>query len=169
MIIDSERIGLDKKFYELCNEVVMKNDLLLYDLVYIPGQKTLRLFVIDENKDTADLNDCVKIDRALTEHIENLEWIPDSLVLEVSSPGIFRGLTTVDHFNSARGKDVNLQLNKKLKDLINVEFNKKMKESRKVTAMLVEVYDGEIEVNLDNQIFKIKYENIKKANLETKI
>ena len=94
-----KRTGLEAKFLDVCLPVVLAEELGLYDLEYIAGSKTLKLFVIDEKTKSAVLQDCIKVDRALSEIMES-DWVPDDIVLEVSSPGLFRKLRSIDHFEA---------------------------------------------------------------------
>ncbi|MGQ4650301.1 ribosome maturation factor RimP [Lyngbya aestuarii] len=49
------------------------------------------------------LNDCERMSRALEEELDATDIIPDAYVLEVSSPGISRQLTTDREFVSFKG------------------------------------------------------------------
>lgn len=52
------------------------------------------------------LNDCEKMSKALDEHLDGLELIPGSYVLEISSPGVPTELTTDKEFSSFKGFEV---------------------------------------------------------------
>ena len=186
MDFKTERKGLEKKFYELCFPVVTELGYELYDLQYLAGGQTLRLFIENPETKTAVLDDCAAVDRALSEPIDHAEWVPESLVLEVSSPGLFRPLRTLEHFERTIGENICLHLNQKLELLLeassrseakSIELPKKMKSEKKLIANLVNVVEDGLEVRLDtgkdresdNSIVWIGFENIKKANLETNI
>ena len=77
MDIHQERIGLEKKFFLLCDPVVQEAGYRLYDLEYITGQKLLRLFIQDPRTGSALIEDCVKVDHALSEPFEKEDWIPE--------------------------------------------------------------------------------------------
>ena len=49
------------------------------------------------------LDDCERMSRALEERLDALDIIPDTYVLEISSPGISRQLTTDREFLSFKG------------------------------------------------------------------
>ena len=52
------------------------------------------------------LDDCERMSRALEEKLDAIDLIPDSYVLEVSSPGISRELTTDREFTAFKGFSV---------------------------------------------------------------
>jgi ribosome maturation factor RimP len=56
--------------------------------------------------DDTSLDDCERMSRALEEQLDALDLIPDSYVLEISSPGISRELTTDREFISFKGFSV---------------------------------------------------------------
>ncbi len=56
--------------------------------------------------DDTSLEDCERMSRALEEKLDALDLIPESYVLEVSSPGISRQLTTDREFISFKGFSV---------------------------------------------------------------
>lgn len=106
MDIHQERIGLEKKFFLLCDPVVQEAGYRLYDLEYITGQKLLRLYIQDPRTGSALIEDCVKVDHALSEPFEKEDWIPEEITLEVSSPGVYRHIANLDHFKMSLGEMV---------------------------------------------------------------
>lgn len=62
----------------------------------------LRLDIRNVSKDTS-LNDCESMSRALEAALDRLEVIPNSYVLEISSPGIPKNLTTDRQLISFKG------------------------------------------------------------------
>ena len=57
-----------------------------------------------------DLDAIAALSRSASERLDAIPAIPDSYVLEVSSPGVDRPLTTEKHFRRARGRKVELDL-----------------------------------------------------------
>lgn len=62
----------------------------------------LRVDIRNGSGDTG-LDDCERMSRALEEQLDDLDIIPDAYVLEISSPGISRQLTTDREFISFKG------------------------------------------------------------------
>lgn len=167
MVLRSKRTGMEKKFYDLCHDVVTQAGFELYDMDYIQGSSTLRLFIQNPETGTADIEECAVVDRALGPYIDEADWMPETLTLEVSSPGLFRSLTDLNHFKSAAGEFVQLTLKKKLNS---DELPKKMKGSKKFIGVLKQVHDDGVDLELDKELtLTFMFEDIAKANLETQI
>lgn len=62
----------------------------------------LRVDIRNSTEDTG-LDDCERMSRALEEKLDAADIIPDTYVLEISSPGISRQLTTEREFISFKG------------------------------------------------------------------
>lgn len=168
-VIKSDLSGIEKKFEELCLQVVDDCGLELYDIDYINGSKTLKLFVIDAKTNSAVIDDCMKVDRAMTPFIEEEEWMPDELTLEVSSPGVYRQLNKLEHFKSSVGENIFLSTKIKLDESFCTGISKSLNGQKKFIANLVEVKDDGLTLKAESFKFFIKYEDIKKANLEPEI
>ena len=97
----------------------------VYELDYLSGQSSLRLYIMNPESKTAVIEDCIKIDRALTPYIDQESWMPQELILEVSSPGLFRDLRQAWHFNISSGERIQVLLKKNLGD-INENFQEKL-------------------------------------------
>lgn len=65
----------------------------------------LRVDIRNGSNDTG-LDDCERMSRALEEKLDAMDIIPDAYVLEISSPGISRQLTTDREFISFKGFSV---------------------------------------------------------------
>lgn len=166
MVIKSDRTGVEKKFYELCSKLCSELGLDIYDLDYLKGSHTLRVFIMDPKTKTAVLEDCSKLDRALTPFIEEEEWMPSELTLEVSSPGMFRHLASVAHFEMSIDETIQFTVKTRL---VNENFPgipKSLQGERKVTGVLKSASAEGICVLADEFELNLKYEDIKKANLE---
>ncbi len=166
MDLNEERRGLEKKFYELCQVVVRECGFVLYDLDYIVGQKTLRIYIMNPQTKTALVDDCVAVDRAMTPYIERETWMPSALTLEVSSPGAERYLRSLEHFEWVVGKKISLTLFKSLGEIAGKELPKSLKGSKKVVAILRSVTRDRLEIEAEEEHVLVPFESIKKANLE---
>jgi len=161
-----QRSELEVKFVELCSQVVQDLDLEIYDLEYLSSQFILRVYVQDPKTKSAVIEDCIKLDHALTEHIEDLEWMPKELTLEVSSPGMFRDLRCKDHFEAVAGEMVDLILFKDFDSIVECEdLPRRLKKQKKIRIKVIETMDNGIVVSEDDQKFEIDFKLIKKAKL----
>lgn len=166
MDLVKDRTGIEAKFYELCNKVVPENGLKLYDMEYVSGSYTLRVYIMDEKTGSAVIEDCVKIDRALSPFIDEFDWIPEQLVLEVSSPGMFRDLKTLEHFQSAVNEIISVTITGKLDEEILKGASKKIANAKKFRGNLTQVDDSRILMDIDGFSLPINFKQMKKANLD---
>ena len=135
----------------------------LYDMEYIKGSKTLRVYIADKETGSALIEDCVKVDRAFTDHVEAADWVPEDFVLEVSSPGVYRKLKTEDHFESAVEELVFIETNTP----VEIEgVTKKGKGTKKFRALLKNIVDKKLILDADGTQFELELSQVKKANLD---
>lgn len=92
---------------ELATPVAEQLQLEVVDAVFHTNQNppVLRVDIRNPQQDTG-LNDCERMSRALEAALDEANIIPDAYVLEISSPGISRQLTTDREFISFKGFSV---------------------------------------------------------------
>ena len=69
-----------------------------------------RIMVIADGDTALDLDAVAALSRSASALLDALDDMQDDYVLEVSSPGVDRPLTSAKHFRRARGRKVELQL-----------------------------------------------------------
>lgn len=166
MDIKQERSGLEKKFYLMCEPVVQEAGYRLYDLEYVSTQKLLRLYIQDPRTGSALIDDCVKVDHALTEPFEKEEWIPEDVVLEVSSPGVYRNIANLEHFKMSVGEIVAVVIMGQLSDEQTEGAPKGIKGEKKFRGKLLEVGNEDFTIEVKNFPLKLTYKQVKKVNLD---
>lgn len=166
MDIQKERAGLEKKFFLLCEPVVQEAGYRLYDLEYLTGQKLLRLYIEDPRTKTALIDDCVKVDHALSPAFETETWIPEDVVLEVSSPGIFRELTTLEHFKTFVNEIVMVIIMGKLTEEQTAGAPKGVKGEKKIRGVLSAVTEQGITMDIQGFKLNLEFPQIKKVTLD---
>ena len=89
-----------------------ENQFELVDVEYVKeaGQWYLRAYIDKEGGFT--INDCEMVSRCLSDWLDKEDFIPDSYILEVSSPGLGRPLKKEKDFERSVGKDVEIRLYK---------------------------------------------------------
>ncbi|PMB16403.1 ribosome maturation factor RimP [Fischerella thermalis CCMEE 5205] len=89
---------------DLATPVAKELELEIVGVVFHTNQRppVLRVDIRNPHQDTG-LDDCERMSRALEATLDAAEVIPDTYVLEVSSPGISRQLTTDREFISFKG------------------------------------------------------------------
>ena len=92
--------------------VLEQHQFELVDVEYVRevGVWYLRCYIDKEGGITVD--DCEVINRLLGEWLDKEDFIEDSYILEVSSPGLGRHLTKEKDFARSIGKDVEIRLYK---------------------------------------------------------
>jgi ribosome maturation factor RimP len=89
---------------ELAAPIAERLDLEVVGAIFQTNKKppVLRVDVRNRETDTS-LDDCEKMSRALEEQLDATQLLPDSYILEISSPGISRQLATDREFISFKG------------------------------------------------------------------
>jgi ribosome maturation factor RimP len=80
------------------------------DVVIDPRVSPPRITVIADGETALDLGAVAALSRSAAALLDGLDNIGDRYVLEVSSPGVDRPLTSEKHFRRARGRKVELEL-----------------------------------------------------------
>ncbi len=169
MVLKGPRTGLELKFFELTQKIVAENGLEIYEMEWHAPSGNLVVYIMNPETKSAVLDDCVKIDRGFNPFLETESWIPENFTLEVSSPGLYRGLSTISHFRSVVGESIMLHLVKKIDEEKYPDFPKAMRNNLKIKVELVAVNDEGIDVDAKGVKIHIPFLQIKKANLETDI
>jgi len=102
---------LTPKILELATPIAESLGLEVVDAVFHTNHSppVLRLDIRNSSDDTS-LDDCERMSRAIEAVLDESDIIPDAYVLEVSSPGISRSLSTDREFISFKGFSVSLSL-----------------------------------------------------------
>ncbi len=99
------------------------------------------------------LDDCVRASRAIDALLEVEDPIPGSYVLEVSSPGVERGLWEKWHYERALGK------------MIKLDLAKPVEGKRRLRAVLHRVVDDEVELEVEGKVVSVPLGDIIKAHV----
>ena len=85
----------------------------LYDVEYCKEGKNYFLRIFIDKEDGIDINDCEKVNDAITDILDEANYIKEQYFLEVSSPGIERILRKDRHLEQNIGEEINIKLFKK--------------------------------------------------------
>ena len=131
----------EQKTEKLLEPLLKANHFELYDVEYVKegGNWYLRAYIDKENGITVD--DCVLVSRELSDLLDQQDFISDSYVLEVSSPGLGRQLKKDKHFEKSIGEEIEIKLYKaidKKKEFVGIleAFDQKL--------LTIELEDGSI-------------------------
>lgn len=152
--------NIEEKVEKLLQPIIEKEGYELYDVEYAKEGKNYFLRIFIDNEKGIDLNDCEKVNDAITDILDKENYIKEQYFLEVSSPGIERILRKDKHLEQSIGKQINVKLFKKddngqkeylgiLKEFdeqyINIEQEgKEIKIERKNIAQVKIIYNWEL-------------------------
>ena len=133
---------------------------LMYELYHVEyvkenGDFYLRIY-IDKEGGRISLDDCEAVSRRVSDVLDTEDPIKEAYYLEVSSPGLNRGLYKEEHFRKFIGKEVLVKLTSSING------------SKSIKGILKEVLEDSIVVQAETEV-KIPEDKIKSANLEGEI
>lgn len=105
--------NIEEKVEILLQPIIEKEGYELYDVEYAKEGKNYFLRIFIDNEKGIDLNDCEKVNDAITDILDEENYIKEQYFLEVSSPGIERLLRKDKHLKKYIGKEINIKLFKK--------------------------------------------------------
>ena len=153
------KIGaLIEKIYQLVRPVADELKYEIYHIEYVKenGEYYLRIYIDKDGGIT--LTDCEKLSRRVSDIMDEEDPISEAYFLEVSSPGLNRGLFTEEHYKKQIGKEVLIR------------FVKSFEGRKNVKGLLKEVNEDAIVVEIEeNNLFTVPKDKIKAANLEGEI
>ena len=94
--------------------VMEENHFELVDVEYVKEAGTWYLRAYIDKEGGIAVDDCEVISRALSSWLDKEDFIDDSYILEVSSPGLGRPLKKEKDFVRSMGKDVDVRLYRQL-------------------------------------------------------
>ncbi len=106
----TKREEYEMKTEQLLEPILKEFQFELYDVEFVKeaGNFYLRAFIDKEEGIT--INDCEIVSRRLSDLLDQKDFIPDSYILEVSSPGLGRQLKKDKHLEKSIGEEVELKL-----------------------------------------------------------
>lgn len=112
---------LIERIEELVRPIVSELSCELYYVEYVKenGEFYLRIYIDKEGR--VSLNDCEAVSRRVSEVLDVEDPIKEAYYLEVSSPGLNRGLYKEEHFKKYIGSEVLIRLTSSLNGLKSVK------------------------------------------------
>jgi ribosome maturation factor RimP len=159
MELTINRNELEQKFFDLSTSVVVPLGYRLYDLEYISSQALLRVYIMDPNTASAVIEDCVKVDKAFDEFMDQ-PWIPE-FTLEVSSPGMYRKIRCLEHLRLATGEMIKVWFKSVVTD-----SEAGLKSANSARGKLIKVNEDSFVIDINNHKLELKIDNVKKAQVD---
>ncbi len=94
---------------EILIPIVADAGVEIYDVEYVKEAADWYLRVYIDKPDGVNINDCEVVNRALSEKMDELDFIEEAYILEVSSPGLGRTLKKERHFEKSMGQEVEVK------------------------------------------------------------
>lgn len=141
--------SIEEKVTNLVEPIIEKIGYELYDVEYAKEGKNYFLRIFIDSEKGIDLNDCEKVNDAITDILDTENYIKDQYFLEISSPGIERVLRKDKHLEQNIGKDINVKL-----------FKKDENGAKEYLGTLKEFNQNEIIIETEEQKIKIERKNI---------
>lgn len=105
--------NIEEKVENLLKEKIENIGYDLYDVEYAKEGKNYFLRIYIDKPEGIDLNDCEKVNDAISDLLDEANYIKDQYFLEVSSPGIEKILRKDKHLEQNKGKEIAIKLFKK--------------------------------------------------------
>lgn len=87
-----------------------KEGFYLVDIEIKKGkEKTISIFVFNHDSEKMRIESIAKLNDIVSPFLENLDFIGDNFLLEISSPGIFRKIKFLKEFDLFKGKKMHVQ------------------------------------------------------------
>jgi ribosome maturation factor RimP len=167
--------SLASRLEELIAPEVKKLGYELLDLEYSPrsnqGGAVLRLFIENLESKGVSFEDCVKVDHGLDPLFESQAFedlLADTFTLEVSSPGLDRPLKKPSDFQKFAGWRALVKTFRPLteSEMGNGKYFEHHQKQKNFFGILHGYSGDSVEMETDNERFKIPYALITKANLD---
>ena len=110
----AKREEYERKTEQLLAPILEENNFELYDVEFVKEAGTFYLRAFIDKEGGININDCELVSRRLSDLLDEKDFIPESYILEVSSPGLGRALKKDKHFEKSIGEEVEIKLFKAL-------------------------------------------------------
>lgn len=108
----SKKETYEAKTEELLQPIAEKYGVDIYDVEYVKEGSDFYLRAYIDKPEGVNINDCENVSRALSDVLDEKDFIQDAYILEVSSPGLGRTLKKDRHLEKSIGQDVEIKLYK---------------------------------------------------------
>lgn len=141
----AKRDDYEKRTEDLVMPMIEQNNFELVDVEYVKEGSNWYLRVYIDKEGGINIDDCELISRALSDKLDEEDYIEDAYILEVSSPGLGRPLKKDKDFNRSIGEEVEVKLFRAIDKQKEFSGILKAYDKDKVTISLDENSDMEIE------------------------
>ncbi len=140
--------NIESKVTELLENIIIDLGYELYDVLYVKEGKDYYLRIVIDKPEGIDINDCEKVNNAINDILDEVDYIKEQYFLEVSSPGIERVLRKEKHYINQIGNE------------IDVKLFKPIEKQKELIGILTEYNSNEITLKVDEKEIKIDLKDI---------
>ena len=138
----SKREVYEQKTEEILLPIVEEYGFELVDVEYVKEGGTWYLRTYIDKEGGISIDDCEKVSRRLSDILDEKDYIDDTYIMEVSSPGLGRPLKKEKDFKRSLGKEV---------DIRTYRMIDKQKE---FTGILIDYDKDTVTIELDDETLK---------------
>lgn len=138
---------------EILIPIVADAGVEIYDVEYVKEGSDWYLRVYIDKPDGVNINDCEVVNRALSAKMDELDFIDDAYILEVSSPGLGRALKKERHFEKSIGQEVE------------VKTYKAIDKEKQFVGILQSYEDGVITIETEKKEMKFEKADVASVRL----
>lgn len=106
----SRREEYETRTEQLLVPIAEANQVSIYDVEYVKEGSDYYLRAYIDKPEGVNIQDCENVSRALSDALDEEDFIPDAYILEVSSPGLGRALKKDKHLQVSIGQEVEIKL-----------------------------------------------------------
>lgn len=103
---------IETRTEEVLSPIAEDNGVEIYDVEYVKEGSDWYLRAYIDKPEGVNILDCENVSRALSDKLDEEDFIDDAYILEVSSPGLGRTLKKDKHLEKSLGEEVELRLYK---------------------------------------------------------
>lgn len=140
--------SIESKVEKRLKPIIENLNYELYDVQYVKEGKDYYLRIIIDKNGIIDIDDCENVNNAITDILDEEDYIKEQYYLEVSSPGLERVLRKKEHFLKQIGNEISIKLFKAID------------KEKELIGVLKEYNDNEIILEVNNININIDLKNI---------
>lgn len=166
---------LEEKVKDGIDPIITNLGYEIYDVIYEKEGKDNYLRIFIDNKNGISIEDCEKVNNAITDILDDKNYIKTNYFLEVSSPGVERRIRTRKHLEDNIEKEVEVHLYKQVENKkiiqgilkkfddnsINIEVTEKKEETISKSKIKLQIGKSE---EKKSKVIQIENKNISKIN-----
>ena len=139
---------IEERIEELVTKPINELGYKVYDVMYVKEGKDNYLRIFIDKESGISLDDCEKVNNAITDMLDEADIIKDQYFLEISSPGVERHIRKNQQLEEHIGKDINVRLFKPID------------KQKDLTGTLQKFDDEQVVLLINEQEVSIKRDNI---------